>query len=189
MKIACTLQHETISDKDRAGRPYTLALTHYREAETGQLIRTRGRVINAMSAPNPTPSATAEEDRPQPATSQANFSETGVYLDSQQNPAFRLSFGWSQYAAKTTEVLAVGESGVCVIALTPAQFDAEFTASSVPERIAAHALNSLARERGITREARHALLFHRNAPAWRLRLSVYELAARAFVHRLYTNFF
>ncbi|MFM0275590.1 hypothetical protein PQQ59_33720 [Paraburkholderia aspalathi] len=49
MQIVCTLQHETISDVDRAGRPYTLALTHYHEAETGQLIRTRGRVINTMS--------------------------------------------------------------------------------------------------------------------------------------------
>jgi hypothetical protein len=50
MQIVCTLQHETISDVDRAGRPYTLALTHYREAATGQLIRTRGRVINTMNA-------------------------------------------------------------------------------------------------------------------------------------------
>lgn len=40
---------EFIKDIDRLGRPYTLALTHYFAADTGEHMRTFGRVINSMN--------------------------------------------------------------------------------------------------------------------------------------------
>lgn len=60
MQTAYIVEHETISDIDHAKRPYVLALTHYRDAKTGELIRTRGRVINSAPSLEPTSMITPE---------------------------------------------------------------------------------------------------------------------------------
>lgn len=189
MQIACTVRNEIIPEFDRAGRPYTLTLTHYHAADTGQRIRTRCRAIKSMDTKEsghlPVEPPAAQVLRRAPIGNEADIN---VFLDADQIPAIRESFGYSRETERTTTVLAVGPDGVSLQRLTPAQFDARYTACALPRRVAAHALRSIGRAQGITPEARRYVLFHLNAPTWQILLSGYELSVRAFIRRLYRNF-
>jgi hypothetical protein len=81
MQIACTLEHETIEDIDRAGRPYTLALTHYLAADTGERLRTLGRVINRMSVKSESRMCATESEAYGHDAPTSNHSASGVDFD------------------------------------------------------------------------------------------------------------
>jgi hypothetical protein len=110
MQIVCTLQHETISDIDRAGRPYTLALTHYHEAETGQLIRTRGRVINTMSTEQGRAAEVTEsESRHAPATDERTDDFTPVAEQRTSHGSEMLSWKLMKATEAACQSVCMGE--------------------------------------------------------------------------------
>lgn len=48
MQIACNVEHLTIHEVDRIGRPYVFQITRYFAANTGELVRTKGQLTPAF---------------------------------------------------------------------------------------------------------------------------------------------
>jgi hypothetical protein len=45
MQILCNVKRERFTDTDRAGRPYTMELVHYMNANTGERVLTKGYIV------------------------------------------------------------------------------------------------------------------------------------------------
>ncbi|ABX19852.1 hypothetical protein L0Y81_30000 (plasmid) [Burkholderia multivorans] len=181
MQIPCTITREHYADIDRAGRSYTLEFVHYAHAETGNRVRTKAHIIPTVEPFNREPDAPECQltgtDPARPTT------RSSVYLDANENPAIRLSFGYSHQTRATTQVLAVERGRVVTQWMTQEQFDAEYAESDVPPLVAAHALMNIGRTGGIDPTAHRYLLFALNAPAWRLALNAYGAVARNWIRR------
>lgn len=91
-----------------------------------------------------------------------------TYLDTQENPALLISFGYSYTTDATNKVLAVRGGRVVLFFCTPEQFKAEYIESNIPHSIAVQTLAGIARDCGCDLNARRTLLWFRNAPAWKI---------------------
>ena len=182
MQIPCTITREHYADTDRAGRSYTLEFVHYAHAETGNRVRTKAHIISTVAPVNCEPDARETQLR---GTDPARVTtRSTVYLDANENPAIRLSFGYSHQTRSTTQVLTVKDGRVVTQWMTPEQFDADYAESDVPPLVAAHALLSIGRAGGIDPTAHRYLLFALNAPAWRLAFNAYGCVARNWIKRM-----
>lgn len=188
MQIPCNITRELFPATDRAGRPYTLEFVHYAHAVTGDPVRTKAHILRCASAP--------AQVREQPRTVSANTAQrprdparSTVYLDGAQNPAIRVSFGYSHQTRYTTQVLAVRDGRVVMDWVTPEQFEAEYVECNVPSLVAARALESIGRVGGIDPDALRYLLFALDAPAWRIALNGYGLIIREKIGRFMQDLF
>lgn len=188
MQIPCTITREHFSDIDRAGRPYILEFVHYAHAVTGDPVRTKAHILNNAPAPaemrTPPRALCSQETK-----SARDSSRNTVYLDADQNPAIRVSFGYSHQTPYTTQVLGVHGGRVVMEWMTPGQFEANFVESDMPPLVAARALESIGRVGGIAPDALRYLLFALSAPAWRIVLNAYGFIVRAKIARIVQDLF
>jgi hypothetical protein len=188
MQIPCTITREHFPDTDRAGRPYTLEFVHYAHAVTGDPVRTKAHILRNTPAPAEVRTFPRASSRQEPQKARDPARST-VYLDAEQNPAIRVSFGYSHQTRRATQVLGVRGGRVVMEWMTPEQFEANFVESDVPPLVAARALESIGRVGGIDPNALRYLLFALNAPAWRIALNAYGFIVRKKIARIAQDLF
>ena len=90
-----------------------------------------------------------------------------MYIDSNEDPAYRFSFGWSLVYGSTSLVMGVRNGRVELFRIPTSSFEAEYAATSAPAMVAVRALESMGRSLGMSLNARALVVDLLQPLSWR----------------------
>ncbi len=93
------------------------------------------------------------------------------YIDTQNNPAVLISFGYSQETNLKTEILTLRDGQVILTRMAPEAFKAGYREANVPAAFAIRALDSFARSGHCDQQARRLLHFLIDGPVTKYTLA------------------